>query len=126
MTKPFVEPYPDEIEAIQHAHVALQRRFAYTTFKGGLPTDLFRQVADEEFGKAGFTVEVAWDQVYKDGEPTELYSPEVSIVGRTKPVDETDHERIQWGVVRGLVDGLSGYIRPDGSKHEDPKKRDII
>ena len=36
------------------------------------------------------------------------------MTGRNKVEEETDHDRVQWGVVKGLADGQPGYVREDG------------
>jgi hypothetical protein len=55
-----------------------------------------------------------------------VHLPHVELVGRNRSQGETDHDRVRYGVVHGLADGQKGYIRADGSKHEDPIRRDIL
>lgn len=110
---------------IHHAHAQLQRRFSNTRFTDS-SVEEFQRAAVELFGAAGFEVDVAWDQVYKNGVPTETYLPEVTISGRVHNEAETDHDRMQFDIVRGLADGQPGYIRPDGTLHEEPRSKNIL
>lgn len=120
----FVEPYPTEIPKIHHAFSELTRRFANTKFVDSSVDD-FRRAAVELFGQAGFEVDVAWDEVRQNGVPTGMYMPEVTISGRIKTETETDHDRMQWEITHGLLDGQAGYVREDGTLREDPKKKQI-
>ena len=121
----FVEPYPSEMPKIHHAFAQLQRRFSNTRFSDS-SVEEFQRAAVELFGAVGFEVDVAWDQVYKDGRPTETYMPEVTISGRVRNETETDHDRMRYDIVRGLADGKPGYVREDGTLREDPKSKNIL
>jgi hypothetical protein len=55
-----------------------------------------------------------------------VWLPQVEVIGRSRPEEETDHDRVKWGVVKGLADGQPGYVRADGTKHEDPKSKLIL
>jgi hypothetical protein len=48
------------------------------------------------------------------------------VTGRNKVESETDHDRIKHGVVTGKADGKAGYVREDGTWHEDPKSKLIL
>jgi hypothetical protein len=122
--KDFVEPYPTEIPKIHHAFSELTRRFSNKKFTDS-SVDEFRRAAVELFGQAGFEVDVAWDEVRQNGIATGLYMPEVTICGRIRNEIETDHERMQWEITHGLLDGKAGYVREDGTLREDPKKKQI-
>ena len=69
--------------------------------------------AHNEFGEAGFTIEVDWKEIYKNSLPTGVWLPHIEITGRNKQESETDHDRIRYGVVKGLFDGQPGYIRAE-------------
>jgi hypothetical protein len=107
----------------------LQRQFEFTSM-GDSDKRIFEMAAHNEFGEAGFRVQVSWQQIYQqEGEqqvPTGVWLPGVEIVGRNKREEETDHDRVRWGVVRGLADGQAGYVRQDGSRHEEPIKKLIL
>lgn len=123
-----LEIYPSELPKIKATLADLQSRWLQKTVSE--PTDAaeaFNQQAANEFLAIGFEVEVNWLQAeenpFAPGVP--LYVPEVNIVGRTKKESDVDHNRLQWEVTHGLVDGKVGYIRSDGSEREDPIKRTI-
>lgn len=119
-----LEPYPDELPRIKDAFEKLSALFANTAYSDAAQ-DQFDAAARDLFGKAGFTVEVEWYGTKIGGLETPTVVPRVSITGRTRKEDETDHSRVQWGVVNGLVDGQKGYIREDGSRTEEPIKKTI-
>lgn len=123
--EPF-DPYPDEYAKIQAVGKRLNGMFAYT----GEESDTerrFEMTARSLFGEIGFDIAIEWMQAMdpETGEELPFKAPHLSIIGRTKKEQETDHERIQWGVVKGMADGQAGYVREDGSKREDPIKRII-
>ena len=120
-----LEPYPDELPRIKDAFEKLSALFANTAYSDAAQ-DQFDAAARDLFGKAGFTVEVEWYGTKIGGLETPTVVPRVAITGRTRKEDETDHDRIKFGVVNGLADGQKGYIRPDGSLSEEPRKKDFI
>jgi hypothetical protein len=124
---PDTEPYPSEIPKIRRAFRDLRARFENTRFDDRTMDD-FHQAAVQLFGEAGFLVGVTWDEARNlDGSSTNMYLPTVTICARTDPESETDHSRYQYEVTHGLVDGVSGYVRPGsgGQLYEDPKSKDI-
>lgn len=126
MSRPDFEMYPDEIPRFAAVLIHLGNQFE---FAGGNETDrrIFEMAAHNEFGKVGIKVHINWGEIcYPDGTPSGVFRPEVEPYGRTKGESQTDHDRIKWGVARGLDGGEPGYIREDGSVHEEPRKRDII
>jgi hypothetical protein len=125
MTIPDISPYPDEYNRLTTASERLSREFEFTHFSE-TNKRVFEMAAHNEFGEAGFTIEIDWKEIYKNGTPTGVWLPGIEITGRNKVEEETDHDRVKWGVVKGLVDGQSGYIREDGSRHEEPRKKDIL
>jgi hypothetical protein len=54
-----------------------------------------------------------------------MYVPRISISGRTRKETEIDHDRMQHDIVSGLADGIKGYIREDGTEHEEPIRKTI-
>lgn len=130
MSAPDFDLYPDEQRKIQLA-LAKLGQFEFTQ---GTQTDrkIFEMAAHNEFGEIGFTINITWQEVYHQAQiegalpqPTGVWLPNVEIEGRTRKEDEHDHDRHKWGVVKGLADGQPGYVRADGSKHEDPIKKII-
>lgn len=120
-----VEPYPSELPKIHHAYSELTKRFANTKMDDN-SIDLFHRAAVDLFGEAGFSVDVAWDEVRHQGIPTGLYMPEVTITGRTTRETETDHDRLRHEIRAGLADGKPGVVDPNtGEWKEEPKKKII-
>jgi hypothetical protein len=110
MTSPDLQIYPDERHKIQYVYEKLSRQFEFTPIKGEI----------------GFLVTVTWQQLYEGAAPTGVWMPGIEIYGRNKAEQEHDHDRHKWGVVRGLADGQKGYVREDGTKHEEPLKKIIL
>lgn len=131
MSSPDIEIYPDEQAKLALAMTKLSNAFEFSSFSESTKA-IFESAAREELGKLGFTAAVTWQQVYEqksdtDPEvPTGVWLPGVEITGRVMREAETDHDRVRWGVVRGLADGQPGYVREDGRKTEDPIKKLII
>ena len=124
--EPF-EPYPDEIEKLARVGNQLNRLFAFTGEEVWTERQ-FETTARNLFGEVGFDIDIEWMQAMdaETGEELPFKAPSVTIKGRLKKEGETDHDRIQWGVTKGLLDGQAGYIREDGSKHEEPIKKLIL
>lgn len=107
-------------------------RLEHFEFGTGTETDkrLFEMAAQNEFGEAGFSVHVHWEEFVKRtplGDiPTGVWQPSLQDIHRLKEPLETDHDRKRHEIVTGQVDGIKGYIREDGSRHEDPIKKNII
>lgn len=132
MSAPDFQLYPDEQDKIKHV---LDKLATFEFGKGDADDKrLFEMAAHNEFGEIGLEVNVTWQEIYREspfaeagvGIPTGVYLPQVEIAGRVKPESETDHDRFQWGVVKGLADGQPGYVREDGSRREDPIKKIIL
>jgi hypothetical protein len=118
-----VEPYPSEMPKIHHAYSELTRRFANTRLDDST-MDQFQNAAADLFGRAGFTVYVAWDEVRMGGVPTGMYMPEVTITGRTVHESEIDHDRLKHEIRAGMADGKVGVVDPNtGEWKEEPKKK---
>lgn len=124
MTEPLIEPYPSEIPKIRHAFQQLEKIFANTPMTDAT-VNQFHQAACNLFGEAGFEVDVAWDEVRQNGQPTGLYLPEVTISGRVEKLEEVDHDRLKTEIQAGLADGKKGVVREDGTWHEEPRKKTI-
>lgn len=123
---PDVEPYPSEMPKVKHAAAELHKRFANKVINTEQMIDDFHTAAIDLFAEAGFTIGVAWDVEAINGQPTGRFRPTISIAGRVTPETETDHDRLKHDITHGLADGQAGYIRPDGTKREDPKSRLIV
>lgn len=127
---PDLELYPDEFRKIALAMTKLESAFEFSVGFNERQRAEFDAAAREEFAKIGIEINVNWKQVYKQtplGEyPTGVWMPGVEPYARTRPESETDHDRIQWGTVKGLADGQPGYVRADGTKHEEPIKKLIL
>jgi hypothetical protein len=138
--------YDSERKALRNIAYAMRLKHS---FKG------VETVPEEERLKASFTreirnrcgeiglivdVEWVWDDIDEKTGELKAQSPDVSddpgdnnlywlpriiVTGRTDKLPEYDHDKQQWEVTEGILDGDPGYIREDGSLREDPKKRDI-
>lgn len=125
MTSPDLQIYPDEKIRLATALERIQRQFEFTKFT---ETDkrILEMAVSNEFGEAGFLADVTWKELYENELPTGVWFPQIEVSGRNKQESEHDHDRTRWGVVKGLDDGIAGYVREDGSKHSDPIKKLII
>lgn len=118
-----VEPYPSEMPKLHHAYSELTKRFANTKMDDST-VELFQRAAEELFGEAGFTIDVAWDEVRYEGMVTGMYMPEVTITGRTRHEVEIDHDRLKHEIRAGMADGKVGVVDPNtGEWKEEPKKK---
>lgn len=122
--RPDLTLYPHEEIKINLTLERLQRQFEFT------PMDetnkrIFEMAAHNEFGEAGFRINIEWKEIYKNNLPTGIHLPHLQVEGRNKVEQETDHDRFKYDVVKGLADGQPGYVREDGSKHEEPIKKII-
>ena len=127
---PDFEPYPDELQKIAIVMAKLSNAFDFSHFNE-TNKSIFEIAAHEEFASIGIEIRVNWQQIHEKHDlvqevPTGVWLPGIEPIGRVKKESETDHERVQWGTVKGLVDGQPGYIREDGSRHEEPRKKDIL
>ena len=75
----------------------------------------------------GLIVDIQWDpDVSDDPDDNTLYwNPRVIVTGRTHKLEEYDHDRQQWEMQKGILEE-PGFIRADGSIHEEPKKKLIL
>lgn len=124
---PDVEPYPSEIPKIKATLEQLQSQWLQKRVSD--PADAaehFNQQAVNLFGEIGFKVAVEWLEAEKNpfAEGVPLYVPQVAIVGRVRDEGETDHDRLQDDIVKGLADGKKGWVDPNtGQLREDRKKK---
>lgn len=125
------EPYPDEQVKIAQVAAKLDDQFAFSY--GNYAPDasdrrIFEAAVKSEFGKINIAAQVRWENMIGlNGLPAGVFRPHVELCGHIRDASETDHDRMKWGVVRGLEYGQqAGYVREDGSLREDPIKRDIL
>jgi hypothetical protein len=122
---PDVEPYPDEMVKLRSAGEKLQRKFRGTVFNEDTMNDFMHMAADV-FAEVGFRVGVDWYQGRHPISGESVTVPQVMIAGRISAEIETDHDRVKHGIVNATAGGQAGYIRPDGTKREDPAKKLIV
>lgn len=121
---PDVEPYADEMVKINEVGVILNNKFRNKRFSEKIMIE-FTQACQEMYANIGFLVGVDWYQAVIPSTGESQTIPRVLIQGRVTPLEETDHDRVRHDIVTGKADGVAGYVREDGSKHEDPIKRII-
>ena len=123
MSRPDFELYPDEYEKIGIALTKLGNAFEFANFSDTNKA-IFNIAVSEEFAKIGLTAAVHWQEIVNvDGEGTGVWLPGVEPTGRTTPESERDHDRIKYGIVKGLDGGPGGYVREDGTVHDEPRKK---
>ena len=122
--QPDLTLYPDELERIGIALTKLANAFEFTSFTDTNKA-IFNIAASEEFAKIGLTARVNWQEICTAEGPTGVWLPGVEPTGRLKPESETDHDRMRYGIVKGLDGGPGGYIRQDGTVHDEPIKKII-
>lgn len=122
-----VDIYPSEMEKIKTVYARLENFWKFKQVDDpGAAAEAFNQMAANDMGEIGFEIEVEWYQAGKNPLSADMYVPRISIVGRTVNREtEIDHDRMQHDIVTGKADGQKGYIREDGSEHEDPIKKVI-
>jgi hypothetical protein len=123
-------PYPDEVPKMAYAMNRLSAAFDFTHFTDTNKA-IFDIAAHEEFARIGIEIAINWQEIIRKGEDgteaeTGVWIPNVEPIGRTNKETETDHDRMRYGIVHGLDGGEPGYIREDGRKTEDPRKKDIL
>jgi hypothetical protein len=99
----------------------------------------FEERARNRCGEIGFVISVQW--TWDDPDDPDSFSPTVSdnpedtgiywlpklvIEGRIDKLHEVDHDELKHEIVTGVADGQSGFIREDGTKHEEPIKKQIL
>jgi hypothetical protein len=53
------------------------------------------------------------------------WNPIIVVTGRTDKITEYDHDKQQWEIRKGVLDGIEGVINPNTGKLTDPKRKDI-
>lgn len=124
------QPYPDELLRIAYAMTRLESAFEFTTGFQASQQAAFNDAAKTEFAKIGIEIRINWEEICRHSNllgpvPTGIWMPGIEPIGRTRKESETDHDRIKHGIQHGLLDGQPGYIRADGTKHEDPIRKII-
>lgn len=131
MTSPDFDMYPDEEIRVRFAMHRLSSAFDFTEgFRDAQKVE-FEDAAHTEMAKIGIEVRINWKQILRKNplgfaEPTGVWLAGVEPIGRTRKESGTDHDRYQWGVVKGLADGQAGYVRESGEKREDPISKIIL
>ena len=133
--------YPSERNAVLSVKHQLMSELAYrkagVTFTEDMMKRRFEEQAKERCAEIGFLVEVNWQ--WDDPETGEFsptvsdneddnniyWLPQLQIVDRIAKLTEIDHDRMRHEVVTGEADGRQGYMREDGTKSEEPLKKDI-
>lgn len=119
-----IDPYPSEYKKIHKAAARLQAQFINTPLTSSNQR-IYEEAARNLFGEAGFVVSIEWKEIAdaKTGASLGVSLPSISFPDRIKDEPETDHDRIKHEVTHGLDGGQPGFIREDGSWHEEPKKK---
>lgn len=123
---PVFEPYHSEALKIVEVTERLNHLFAW---QGEEPWTQrqFETTAHNLYGEIGIIVRINWLQAMdpETGEELPFKAPEITPIDRVKKESERDHDRIKHEVTSGIADGQRGFIREDGSKHEDPIRKVI-
>lgn len=120
------EPYYDELSKIKAVGDKLNRIFAWSGEEPWTERQ-FETTARNLYGEIGFTITIDWLQAMdpETGEELPYKAPSICLDGRVVKEEQRDHDRLKHNIVNGLADGQAGFIREDGSKHEDPIKKII-
>jgi len=135
--------YPSERNAVRSITHQLTSELLYRPATILFTQDMMRRQFEERArnrcGEIGLNISVLWE--WDDPDDPDNFSPTVSdneddnniyylpniiIESRIKPLTEVDHDRMRHEIVTGEADGQPGYVREDGTKHEDPIKRNIL
>lgn len=119
---------PTEENLCIAAQMRLNERWLAKTYDDDAPDrvwDSFANEARNEFGKIGFVIDIMWSEMTADGLPGKAAIPQITIMGRTDAHAGTDHDLIKREVAAGLKDGKAGYVREDGTWHEDQLRKQI-
>ena len=65
MTQPDINPYPDEYARLTTVTERLAAQFEFTQFTE-TNKRIFDMAAHNEFGEAGFTIDIDWKEIYKN------------------------------------------------------------
>lgn len=121
----YVELYPSELNEIRSLSARLQSKYGFKQFNESVRSQFTHEVEDS-FEKIGLIARVMWSlDVSGHNDQNLFHVPSISIVGRTQSEESTDFERMQQEIVSGELDGQVGYLREDGTRREDARKKDI-
>jgi len=86
----------------------------------------FEQEAINRCAEIGLIVSVQWDpEVADDPADNNLYwIPRVIVNDRVTKLAEFDHDRQQFEITKGVLEE-PGFIRPDGTISDEPRKKNI-
>ncbi|QGJ94958.1 hypothetical protein KHQ86_gp204 [Gordonia phage Stormageddon] len=118
---------PTERNLCEAAAMQLNQRWMHKTYDPDSPDSVWDQFANEarnQFAEIGFVIDIMWSEIQADGLPGTAAIPQITVIGRTDR-HETDHERIQHEVRKGLLDGKEGVIREDGTWAESAKRTQL-
>lgn len=119
-----VELYPSELNEVKMLSARLQKKYGFKSFDAGT-REQFEKETVESFAELGIKARVTWRVDVSGGADKQLFHvPTVEVVGRVSK-EQIDHERYQREVVSGELDGVVGYVREDGSRREDPRKKQL-
>lgn len=113
----------DDRAAVQNVNGILSHNYRDVMNFDQRTADKFENEAINRYHEIGFAIDVNWAQVQNNGALINV--PEITIMGKLYP-EEFDYEKMTRDVAEGRVDGQKGYIREDGSLHEDPIKKTIL
>lgn len=87
----------------------------------------FEQEAIGRCAEIGLIVSIQWDpEVSDDPSDNNLYwNPRVIVGSRVTKLVEFDHDQQQYEITHGVLEE-PGFLRADGTVHEDPKRKDIF
>ena len=86
----------------------------------------FEQETINRCAEMGLIVSIQWDpEVADDPSDNNLYwVPRVIVSGRVTKLAEFDHDRQQYEITTGVLEE-PGFIRPDGTISDEPRKKNI-
>lgn len=87
----------------------------------------FEQEAIGRCAELGLIVNIQWDPEVSDdpGDNNLYWNPRVIVADRVTKLAEYDHDQQQWEITHGVIEE-PGFIRADGTIHEEPKKKEIF
>lgn len=133
--------YPTEKGAVKTIAAAMMRKHSFKGVTSIANEDQIKAAFSEEVrnrcNEIGLVAEVQWlwedeetgrrspDVGDREDDQNLYWNPRVCIVDRVHAESETDHDRYQHEVRAGLDGGTPGYIREDGTHHDEPIKKTI-
>jgi len=133
----YVNPYGEEVGELlpweQNAALAivteLMQAFSSTTMTQDAVRKLEGEAKERFAEELGLVVTLDWDanSPEPDGIPSSdrvWFSPNLVIEARIHK-HTVDHDEVARAVVSGEADGITGYIRSDGTRSEEPRRKHI-